>query len=66
MISSHLTELADDLERAPSIRFAFFEGDIVDGVPGYSFTIREGVSRKRFGLQLLDRERVFSLLAAIP
>jgi len=65
IISSHLTELADDLRDENTVRFAHFDGEILDGVAEYSFRIRDGVSRKRFGLQLLEQEHVPQLLAAI-
>ncbi len=66
LISSHLLELADELEGHPSVRFAYFDGHIEGGVAAYSFRLREGVCRKRFGLQLLEQEQVPALLDSIP
>ncbi len=66
VVSSHLIELADQLAGHHAVRFAYFDGTIEDGRAAYSFTLREGVCRKRFGLQLLEQEQVPALLDSIP
>lgn len=65
MFSSHLVELADTLAAEPRIRFRRFEGRIDDRTARYSYRILEGVSRQRFGLQLLEEERIPDLLRRI-
>ena len=65
IFASHLTELASTLEGEPAVRFACFDGRINEGIASYSYALREGVSEQRFGLHLLDRERVPELLAQI-
>ncbi|MEZ4424308.1 MAG: hypothetical protein R3E98_12925 [Gemmatimonadota bacterium] len=65
IVSSHLVELADQLGPDAGVRFAHFEGDIVDGQARYGFELREGVSRQRLGLHLLEQEGVPALLDAI-
>lgn len=66
VFSSHLTELARELEDEESIRFACFDGTIEQGRAHYEFRLREGVSERRLGLQLLEEERVPELLRSLP
>jgi DNA mismatch repair protein MutS len=66
ILSSHLVELADDLAGNPAVRFEHFEGHIVEGTAQYEFRLKEGVSRQRLGVHLLNQEGVADLLAAIP
>lgn len=65
IVSSHLVELAEDLREEERIRFACFDGTIRDGRARYGFRIREGVSDQRFGLHLLEQERVPALLRSL-
>src|SRR5262249_49489295 len=65
IFSSHLTELVDVLAPAGTIRFCYFDGDIVAGLPHYAYQLREGVSTKRFGLVLLRQAQVPELMARI-
>ncbi|MGW8265236.1 MAG: MutS-related protein [Longimicrobiales bacterium] len=65
LFSSHLAELADDLESESSVRFTHFDGEIQDGRAVYAYRIKEGVSHQRFGLQLLEEEGVPQLLRTL-
>lgn len=65
IFSSHLSELADVLGKEAGIRFACFDGEIVEGAPRYGYRLREGVSDKRFGLALLRNARIPELLGRL-
>jgi DNA mismatch repair ATPase MutS len=65
IFSSHLVELAEELESVPQVRFGFFEGFIEEGRARYEFRFQEGLSRQRFGLQLLEEEGVPKLLDSL-
>lgn len=65
IFSSHLAELVETLRTNPSIRFWYFDGDIVKGVPHYSYELKSGVSDKHFGLFLLRQARIPELIARI-
>jgi DNA mismatch repair ATPase MutS len=65
IFSSHLVELAEDLKEEPAVRFAYFDGEIRDGRAWYEFQLKEGVSDQRFGLQLLEQERVPQILNSL-
>ena len=65
IVSSHLAELVEVLRSSPAIRFCCFDGDIVDDSPHYTYTLRDGVSDKRFGLVLLRQAGIPELMARI-
>ncbi len=65
IISSHLLELADELCDTRSIRFMCLDGQIRDGEAEYGFHLKPGISDRRFGLILLDREGVPGLLNSL-
>lgn len=65
IFSSHLAELAEALGSDSRIRFAYFDGEIVEGRPMYSYRLHEGVSDKRFGLVLLRNARIPELIARL-
>jgi DNA mismatch repair protein MutS len=65
VFSSHLAELAETLATDPSIRFCYFDGEILRGVPHYGYSLKEGVSDKRFGLLLLRQARIPELIDRI-
>lgn len=66
MFASHLAELVDSLDSHPAIRFCYFDGEIVQGSPRYTYALKEGVSDKRFGLLLLRQAKIPELIARIP
>lgn len=66
LVSSHLTELADDLEPLESVLFRYFDADMRGDEPIYSYQLREGTSSQRLGMLLLERERVLQLLEQVP
>ena len=65
VISSHLLELADELRDTRSIRFLCLDGQIRDGEAEYGFQLKPGISDRRFGLILLNREGVPGLLDSL-
>lgn len=65
MFSSHLAELAGILRSNPAIRFQYFDGDIVQDTPRYTYQLHDGVSDKRLGLVLLRQAGVPELIRQI-
>jgi DNA mismatch repair ATPase MutS len=65
IFASHLVELADGLAGDPAIQFAHFDGQIRNDQAWYEFRLKDGVSRQRFGLQLLQQEEVPQILESI-
>jgi len=65
LFSSHLTELAEELQRETGVRFTHFDGEIREGRAAYAYRVKEGVSHQRFGLQLLEEEGVPRILGTL-
>ena len=65
IFSSHLVELADELSELDSVEFRYFDGELDGDDLRFDYRLRPGVSRKRFGMELLRREGLPELLAAI-
>ena len=65
IVSSHLTELAHDLDSEPAVALRKFDAFMSDGVPRFSYELQHGVSSQRLGMVLLEREGVSGALAAI-
>lgn len=66
IFSSHLVELAEELKHLSSVEFRYFDGELEGHELHFDYRLRSGVSRKRFGMELLRREGLPDLLAAIP
>lgn len=62
LLSSHLLELGKELENEKSIRFMYFDAQVVNGKPIFSYKIKEGLSDERLGMLILENEGVFDLL----
>lgn len=65
VFSSHLVELAQELEHIPSVRFCSFEGDLMGSELRFDYRLQPGVSNQRFGMELLRREGLPELLESI-
>ena len=61
-ISTHILEVAENLESTNSIVFKCFESDLVDNLPVYDFKLKEGISKERVGMKILEKENVFQIL----
>jgi DNA mismatch repair protein MutS len=59
IVSSHITELATDMEQYPNISFRYMESAIEGHNPVFSYKLAEGVSKERLGLLILENEKIF-------
>ena len=62
ILSSHLLELSKEIASTKGFQFAYFESDIVDNKPIFSYKLNEGVSNERLGLLILENEGISELL----
>lgn len=62
IISTHIVEVAKDLQEDKNIQFAYFEVDNEDGHPIYTYKLREGVSNVRLGMYIINKERLIELI----
>lgn len=64
-ISSHLLEVAENLNQLNSIKFCCFESELVEQKPVYDFKLGEGVSKERIGMLIIERENIIGMLETI-
>ncbi len=62
IVSTHLYEIAEPLQKHSNIRFCYFETTSTEGKLRFSYHLREGVSNDRFGFLILQNEGVVDLL----
>ena len=62
IISSHLVELANELEVTGAVQFHCFDAELRDNRPVYDHRLKDGVSSQRLGMHVLRREGVADLL----
>lgn len=61
-ISTHIIEVADKLNDNKSLFFKYFEANLVNEVPQYNYTIKDGVTDERIGMYILKREKVIETI----
>ena len=62
-ISTHITEVAENLLDKTNILFRFFDVDIVGTTPRYKYRLQDGVSHERLGMLIIKNEKILELLA---
>jgi len=62
ILSSHLLELEHTIRNYPNTFFQYFDSDVVNGKPVFSFGLREGISKERLGLLILKNEKIDKIL----
>jgi DNA mismatch repair ATPase MutS len=62
ILSSHLAELETDINKYPGIGYYYFESDVKDGVPAFTYRLKAGVSNTRLGLVIIENEKIMELL----
>ena len=65
VLSTHLYEIAESLQKHANISFRYFETAIENEEPQYSYQLKEGISNDRLGFLILKRENVLELLKQI-
>ena len=64
-ISTHLLEVAEELEKKEAIVFNCFESELVQQVPVYDYKLKSGVSSERIGIHIIQQEGIVQLLREI-
>lgn len=62
IISSHITELADEL-KAENIAFYYLEHLIIDEKPQFTYQLKAGVAKDGIGMYFIEKENILELLA---
>jgi DNA mismatch repair ATPase MutS len=61
-ISTHIMEVAEKLKLNDSIYFKFFEIKINEGIPQYTYKLKDGVTDERIGMYILTKEKVIETI----
>lgn len=64
-ISTHITELAKELEKDDGVCFKCFTSRMESNKPFYDYKLMDGVSSDRFGLMLIKNEKIMELIDQI-
>ncbi len=64
-ISTHILEVAENLDNKDSIMFNCFESDLHDQKPVYDFKLKEGISKERVGMLIIRNENIIEILDEI-
>lgn len=64
-ISTHILEVAENINPKDSIIFNCFESELINQQPIYDFRIKEGVSKERIGLLIIRNENIIEILDEI-
>jgi len=64
-ISTHIVEIAEELKNEGNIVFKYFESDVVNETPIYSYKLVNGVSAERHGLRIVKNEKIVEILEGI-
>lgn len=65
VISTHIVEVAKELQDNKNIQFCYFEIVERDGQPTYTYKLREGVSDVRLGMYIINKEGLIDLIKKI-
>lgn len=64
VLSTHLYEIAADLQRFKNLQFHYFETNLVNEELVFNYNLKPGISNDRFGYLILQKEGVLKLLAS--
>lgn len=62
LISTHIVEIAEELKSKDNIFFSCFESKMEGETPIYSYKLKEGVTKERFGMQIVKNEKIIEML----
>lgn len=65
MVSSHFTELTEDLKKLQGVAFHYFDCIFINNKPKFTYKIKNGVSEERLGMYILLNEGVISTLQKV-
>ena len=65
VISSHIVEVAETLEKEKGIKFGYFEVKANNGEPTYTYQLKEGISDIRLGMHIINKEGLIDFINKI-
>jgi len=64
-ISTHILEVAENIDNNDSIMFKCFESELINQQPVYDFKLKDGISKERIGLLIIQNESIIEILDQI-
>lgn len=64
-ISTHILEVAENIENKDTIMFRCFESELIDQQPIYDYKLKNGISKERIGLLIIKNEKIIEILGEI-
>lgn len=64
-ISTHITEVAEEIKNIQNIQFLYFDSELVDDKPIYNYKLLDGVSHERLGMLIVKNEKIIEILNSI-
>lgn len=64
-ISTHITEVAEEIKNISSIQFMYFDSELIDDQPICNYKLLSGVSHERLGMLILKNEKIIDILDSI-
>jgi hypothetical protein len=61
IISSHIIEVASELQAEPNIRFQYMPTIMEGVVPGYTYKLADGITSDRQGMVILENEKILQM-----
>ncbi len=65
ILSTHLYEIADELQKESKILFKYFESQVIDDDLQFTYQLKDGIAKEKIGYLILKREKVLDLLQEI-
>jgi DNA mismatch repair protein MutS len=65
ILSTHLYEIADELQHESKILFKYFESEVVNDELQFTYQLKDGIAKEKIGYLILKREKVLDLLQQI-
>lgn len=65
MVSTHIVEVANELNTIENINFKFMETRFENGMPNYSYKLRDGITEERLGWWIVKNEGIVEIIEDI-
>ena len=62
IVSTHIIESGEALKGRKNVRFYYMPTELKNGIPGYSYRLKEGITEDRQGMMIIRNEGVLELI----
>ena len=62
VISTHIVEVAHQLNKNKSISFKYMETTFANGHPSNSYQLKEGITEERLGMWIVNNEKILEII----